>query len=413
MTKDIRNAALLALIDNSADYTKPRITKSLQLNRNTYYVLFRVYQNGEVKKYFRSTGIKNTKPKKKAEDNAKEKMEQMYQELKLELIAADVNISNPLFVDYMENYINNIRVSPTTIDGYRHMFNKYMKPYFKKLNLYIADIKPLHIEGYYNYLQDKCKLSSNTARKHHQLIHVCLNDACDNDIIDKNPDDKSKKPKCRQSKNDFYVVEEIKMLLDVSKGTALEMPIYLAVFFGLRRSEVLGMRWSAIDFSKGTIDVCNTVTRQKVNGKLKAVSSNDMKTKTSKKTYYLSGEEGQMHIDYLKRMKEKQDGYCRLSDEHKDFVCVNELGKRLEPDYVSSAFSKLLEDNGLRHIRFHDLRHSCISLIVLNPAFTMKHAQDYARHASYQTTADIYAHLLDTECSTELSAITNDIGHEL
>lgn len=80
------------------------------------------------------------------------------------------------------------------------------------------------------------------------------------------------------------------------------------------------------------------------------------------------------------------------SKEFLDYICVNELGVRIRPNYVTTAFPKLLEEHGLRKIRFHDLRHSCASLLLANNV-PMKQIQDWLGHSDFATTANIYAHL--------------------
>lgn len=81
--------------------------------------------------------------------------------------------------------------------------------------------------------------------------------------------------------------------------------------------------------------------------------------------------------------------YC---NDYLDYICVNELGVRLRPEYLTMAFPRLLEKNGLRRIRFHDLRHSCASLLLANNV-PMKQIQDWLGHSDFSTTANIYAHL--------------------
>ena len=83
-----------------------------------------------------------------------------------------------------------------------------------------------------------------------------------------------------------------------------------------------------------------------------------------------------------------------------DYVCVDEMGTLLSPNYKSSAFPKLLEKHGLRHIRFHDLRHSCASLLLAN-GVPMKQIQEWLGHSDFSTTANIYAHL---DYSSKLSS---------
>ncbi len=90
----------------------------------------------------------------------------------------------------------------------------------------------------------------------------------------------------------------------------------------------------------------------------------------------------------------------------KDYVCVNAIGDLLKPDYITSKFKKLLKVNSLPPIRFHDLRHSCISLIANDSRFSMKQIQNYARHANFLTTANVYSHTNIDVKQEELDSIT-------
>ena len=75
-----------------------------------------------------------------------------------------------------------------------------------------------------------------------------------------------------------------------------------------------------------------------------------------------------------------------------DYICVDEMGTLISPDYLTDAFPKLLEKNGLRRIRYHDLRHSCASLLLAN-GVPMKQIQEWLGHSDFSTTANVYAHL--------------------
>ena len=101
--------------------------------------------------------------------------------------------------------------------------------------------------------------------------------------------------------------------------------------------------------------------------------------------------------DILLKVKEKQEvnkklfnnGYCK---EYLDYVFVNELGKLIRPSYITEHFALLLKKHNLRKIRFHDLRHSCASLLLANGT-PMKAIQEWLGHSTFSTTADIYSHL--------------------
>ena len=125
------------------------------------------------------------------------------------------------------------------------------------------------------------------------------------------------------------------------------------------------------------------------------------KTKSSRRTLPL--------VPFVKerllRLQEEQEENRRLcgncyNREYDGYICVNEIGDLIKPEYVSSTFAAFLEENGMRRIRFHDLRHSCASLM-LSSGVSMKQIQEWLGHSDFSTTANIYAHL---EYSSKISS---------
>ena len=173
---------------------------------------------------------------------------------------------------------------------------------------------------------------------------------------------------------------------------------------GLRRSEIIGLRWSAIDFDKMILSIRQKAITGMVDGKTQTVISTTLKTEASESDFKLNAE----LCSYLKVLKEKQRTMPRETKEYMDYVCVNAVGDLLKPDYITSKFKKLLKANNLPPIRFHDLRHSCISLLANDSRFTMKQIQDYARHANFLTTANVYSHTNIDIKKNELDCITDN-----
>ena len=153
------------------------------------------------------------------------------------------------------------------------------------------------------------------------------------------------------------------------------------------------MKCDAIDFERGTISVIRTVTTITVDGKQTEIEQQSAKTKSSLRTLPLIGS----FREYFLQVKEAQElnkqvcGNC-YNYEYDGFVFVDELGERMRANYLTSAFPKFLEDHGLRRMRFHDLRHSCASLLLAN-GVPLKHIQEWLGHSDFTTTANIYAHL--------------------
>ena len=164
-------------------------------------------------------------------------------------------------------------------------------------------------------------------------------------------------------------------------------------YYGLRRSEVLGLRWSAIDMEHKTISISHKVIEAEVDGKFVPMGEDVLKTKSSFRTLPLIPAVGIILLEE----KEKQEMYRRLFKksycrDYLDYICVDQCGKLLRPNYVTEHFSWLIEKYGLRKVRFHDLRHTCASLLLSN-GISMKQIQIWLGHSTFSTTADIYAHL--------------------
>ena len=184
-----------------------------------------------------------------------------------------------------------------------------------------------------------------------------------------------------------------KLLFAVTKGDLIELPVMLAAFYGLRRSEVIGLRWDAIDFEKKTITIKHTVTQTTLDGKSVIIEKDRTKTKSSYRTLPLV----KPFEDALLRKKAEQVENRRLCGKcydksHLDYINVNEMGKLISPGFLTQHFPLVLERNGMKKIRFHDLRHSCASLLYAN-GVALKDIQEWLGHSDISTTSNIYTHL--------------------
>ena len=166
------------------------------------------------------------------------------------------------------------------------------------------------------------------------------------------------RPKKQRYIADYYRQEELERLLEASKDHPYSLLIQMTAFYGLRRGEVVGLKWDAIDFEQGTISVKRTVTSTIIDGKYQEFEQQSAKTKSSLRTLPLIGS----FREYFMQVKEAQElnkqvcGNC-YNYEYDGFVFVDELGERMRVEYLTNAFPKFLESHGLRRMRFHDLRH--------------------------------------------------------
>ena len=301
--------------------------------------------------------------------------------------------SDMLFADYMELWLEIIRssVEKTTFSSYTQMVKGKIAPYFRNTGLTLDGIQAKHIQSF--YLHELKTVSPGTVIHYHANIHKALKYAVKMDLIPFNPADKVERPKKQRYIADYYRQEELERLLEASKDHPYSLLIQMTAFYGLRRSEALGLKWDAIDFEQGTISVKRTVTSTIIDGKYQEFEQQSAKTKSSLRTLPLIGS----FREYFMQVKEAQElnkqvcGNC-YNYEYDGFVFVDELGERMRVEYLTNAFPKFLESHGLRRMRFHDLRHSCASLLLAN-GVPLKHIQEWLGHSDFTTTANIYAYL--------------------
>ena len=301
--------------------------------------------------------------------------------------------SDMLFADYLLEWLEIAkgRLAMATYSSYAAMIKQPVGPYFRQRNLTLRELEARHLQMFYSEMLRKVK--PNTVIHYHAIIHSALKYAVKTDMLVQNVADKVDRPKKNSFQPVFLSAEEMQKMFEALRGTKLELPVLVAAFYGFRRGEVLGLKWDAIDFERGTISVIRTVTTITLDGKQTEIEQQSAKTKSSLRTLPLIGS----FREYFLQVKEAQElnkqicGNC-YNHEYDGFVFVDELGERMRANYLTSAFPKFLESHGLRRMRFHDLRHSCASLLLAN-GVPLKHIQEWLGHSDFTTTANIYAHL--------------------
>lgn len=322
--------------------------------------------------------------------------------------------SDPLFKDAIKHNILTERTDIVKPLGWQRlsgtltdtdMVKNTIIPYFKPKEFTLIGLQPRDIQEFYTQQLKRVKASS--VIHYHVIIHRALKYAVRTDLIPTNPADKIDRPKMERFIGSFYDSDEMNSLFEAAAGTRLELPILLGAFYGLRRSEVIGLKWDAIDFANETITIRHTVTTCNLDGKQVLVASDTTKTKSSLRTLPLV----QVFKERLLDVKAKQEHNMKLcgrsyNKEYLGYICVDEMGNLLKPGYLTTSFPLLLEKNGLRKIRFHDLRHSCASLLLAN-GVPMKQIQEWLGHSDFSTTANIYAHLdFNSKISSAQAMIT-------
>ena len=314
------------------------------------------------------------------------------------------------FADFLQQWlcVAKSTIKLTTYASYAGLMKSAILPYFAERGVLLKDLTPKALQDFYTVQLDR--VSANTVIHYHAIIHRALKYAVKMEMIPDNPSDKIERPKKEKFVGSFYDSHEMNALFEHLEGHPLEVPIKLGAFYGLRRSEILGLKWKAIDFSVNTITIRHTVTSCNVDGKHIEGVSDTTKTKSSMRTIPLVPE----FRELLLQKKEQQEHYRKLCGrsycmKYLDYVCVNELGERLKPSMLTAGFKRILENNGLRVIRLHDLRHSCASLLLANHV-PLKQIQEWLGHSDFSTTANIYAHLDAQSKSSTADAMLRGLG---
>ena len=361
----------------------------LTLKNGRYYaVLNYIDAEGQRKTKWISLGLPEKGNKRKAEAE----LARLRAEFEPPKEVGDLS-SDMLFTDYLLEWLEIAkgRLAVATYSSYAAMIKKPVGPYFRQRNLTLRELEARHLQMFYSEMLRKVK--PNTVIHYHAIIHSALKYAVKTDMLVQNVADKVDRPKKNSFQPVFLSAEEMQKMFEALRGTKLELPVLVAAFYGFRRGEVLGLKWDAIDFERGTISVIRTVTTITVDGKQTEIEQQSAKTKSSLRTLPLIGS----FREYFLQVKEAQElnkqicGNC-YNHKYDGFVFVDELGERMRANYLTSAFPKFLEDHGLRRMRFHDLRHSCASLLLAN-GVPLKHIQEWLGHSDFTTTANIYAHL--------------------
>lgn len=366
------------------------VTGSIYERKGIYYAIVSYYVDGRRKQKSVSTGL----PVKGNKRRALEFLENLKRTYETKESMENMDGSRLLMTDYMDEWLKIVKplVERATYKSYDNMVSARIRPHFEKLNLLLTEVEPKHIKMLYDEILEQ-GYTTNTVIHYHAVLHQALAYAVKNNYILSNPADRVKRPKKNKHISSFYTKEEILTLLDIAKDDPIYIPIVLSSYYGFRRSETLGMRWSAIDFENKTITVNHKVTELTENGKTIVYAEDKLKTKSSYRTLPLIPVVEEKLLEHKAKLERNQklfgNSYCK---EYMDYVCVDEIGKLFRPNFVSDHFGWLLKKYGLKKLTFKELRHSCASMLVAE-GIPMKSIQEWLGHSNFSTTADIYSHI--------------------
>lgn len=380
-----------------------KITGSLQDSKGIWTVRIRIndLETGEVRQRSKSTGlpVKGCN-KRKANKAMLEILDEIEKEEASPVKTKCVRNDGPLFETYVRNWLERKAVSKkeNTSISYQQYADTHILP---ELGDY--PVKKITHQMLQDYCNKKAEtLSASSIKKHWVVINGALKDAVRDGVIPVNVASKDyvDLPQIKPYVGKAYDTEQVSKLLKAAAeiGEPIHSAIMLAVCYGLRRSEVCGMRWRDIDFKKKTMLVQNTVTKQ--GHQIWEVE--ETKTSAGRRTIDLID----ATIPYLEKLK-KYHTEKGFTDDH---VCLHPDGRRVRPDYVTYKTSWLMKKYGLPHIRVHDLRHTAASLLASK--VTPKQLQCFLGHSDVSVTLNVYTHLFSEErkgTSDAMSSILNDV----
>ena len=355
--------------------------------RSKNYIVYLEYFDKETNKR-KQKNMGSYPLKRDANKRLNEVKEEIYKE---ELLLPNEMILQDFLLDFLEKYKMNLSI--TTYNCYMRICKKYIIPLLGDIKL--CDIRPIHIQNYVDDLLDL--LTPQTIKVHLNILNLALKRAYRLKLIKENVVQFVEVPKNKKYKNEIYNAEDMKKLLEKSRETSLELPIILASGLGLRISEILGLTWNNIDFNDFTITIDKITVRDKGQVILK-----EPKTESSIRTIS-APKEIILIIKQLK--KDRLAAKLRGEKSHRELIFYDKNLNPIAQDVLSKKFRYFLQENNLKHIRFHDLRHSHVTMLI-DAKVPIKVISERVGHSNVNTTLNIYSHALremDQEASDKIS----------
>lgn len=373
-----------------------KVTGHLEKRRDYWHMVVSwTMPTGGRKRQSKSTGLPSKNNKKRAEEMLEEFIRQVQKNLYPNGISVGSG-SKMLFADFIrfiwlveKEQVGDLRM--TTLSCYETAVIANVEPYFRERKITLLDLRAEDIETYYAFRLQSVK--ATTVHKDHIVLTAAVKLAVKKNLIPHNMMSEVKRPKKKRFRASFFTESEIIRLFEIVEGHDLELPIMFGAFYGLRRSEIVGLRWESINFEAKTITIEHTVTQTSFHGKQVICAEDICKTKSSLRTLPLvpAFQKKLMEVKLTQQQNQKYFGraYNKMGTE---YVCTDPLGNLVKPGYITEAFPRFLEEHGFRRIRFHDLRHSCASLLLANDVPLIK-VKEWLGHSEIGVTADIYGHL--------------------
>ena len=292
-------------------------------------------------------------------------------------------------------------VRQSTYDRDTNLVNNHIKPVLGSLKL--KKLNSAHVQNFYRNRLDT-GLSASTVRKIHDILRRGLAQAVDWHLTQRNVADVVKPPRPVPKEIVALSTDETRRLLDAAAEDRLEALYVLAVHTGMRQGEMLALRWQDVDIENAVLSVRRTLTRR--GGK---VAFGEPKTKKSRRSIRLTPQA----VDALRAHLERQLRDMEILGDHyqdQGLIFTTDTGAPINPSNLRQrSFTPLLKRVGLPHMRFHDLRHTCATLL-LSKGTHPKIVQEMLGHANISMTMDTYSHVLPDMQEKAVSAMDDALS---
>lgn len=309
------------------------------------------------------------------------------------LIASGAPVQSPIFLEEMERWLDVVvvhDVRSNTLHQYKAVFRKHIKTYLPFQKLLISNLTAKLLQEYIN--EKASYLSAETVHKHFANLHKFLDYMWRLDVISYNPADKVKLPKKnRQQRGSTYTVTQLQQLFDLFKSDPLELAIHIASTYGIRRSELCGLKWDAVDLERGYLTICHTA----IVDCGRVIYSDNTKSQSSRRRLPITP-----HIRELLKAEQmrQQENREKLHNAYRDwgYVCCWADGSPILPEYLSAHYRKVLKSSDLPFIQFRNLRDT-VATLLHESGHDVKSIQGWLGHSDPSTTAKYYVHFQDAD----------------
>ena len=368
------------------------ITGSLYKKNNIWHMIIRIPDaNGKPRQQSKTTHIRAV-----CDTKAEERKNKMRAEVILENEIAMLRdkhavFSNDLFVTRIEKWLEHMKdsVRLDTIEAYQSYFENHIRPYFEPQKKKLKDIMPQDIQS---YIDEKYAggtgLKTDSIKKHLVVLNGVFKEALRFREVDFNPCKHVKLPRSTPYEGKIYTAEETNALIEAAKGDPVEPAVQLGFRLGLRRSEIMGLKWENVDLKHSQLHICNTIVRVKTECEL-----HETKSPKSNRVLAISP----VLNNYLQQLKQTQEHNKQTVPNYVDtgYVFQRPDGKRYSTGYISKRFQKVIQKSGLSVIPFHSTRRTNATLLA-SSGVPPKNLQGLLGHEKASTTMDIYAKILSS-----------------